>query len=340
MGKMQMQTVFLTCNGNSERYGKLQPKWKLSTRDGRCLASLALSGLRGQFHVTAVVREGEDLKAVKQQIANGNKGLSIDVIALPPTNNQVETVKQALLLTKHKGCFVVRDCDNLVEAELPGTGNFTIVSRLEDNPDVPAYNKSYVKLSGFHSISETAEKQVISNLFNVGAYGFESAAEFLAVCDEATSITNVHQQLIWEGERVVAIKAQRFEDWGTAKDWRMHRRRGGTIFIDVDGCLVFDNNEQKGQTIDRNISYLNRLKDSGHFCLIVTTCRDESERKKTQRQLAKLKYDQLIMGLPRGRRFLINDIWEQRGEKSAIAISLPQNSESLEEMFQAEGVEL
>jgi len=61
--------------------------------------------------------------------------------------------------------------------------------------------------------------------------------------------------------------------------------------------------------------------------LIIVTGRPESFRKFTEEQLFRLgiHYDQLIMGVGRGRRFLINDSKPDINEHTAIGITVPRN---------------
>ena len=61
--------------------------------------------------------------------------------------------------------------------------------------------------------------------------------------------------------------------------------------------------------------------------IILTTARKESLRARTERELEELGiiYDQLIMGLTSGPRYLINDVPDGHEGKKAIEINLPRN---------------
>jgi len=343
MGAGTMQSVFLTCNGKSERYGNLGPKWKITTRDGQCLASLALSGLDGNFQVYAVINEEEDAEQAYNLIRRRNEHLKVTIVQVPETKNPVETVLAALEVTNHNGPLCVRDCDNYVAVEIPDYGNFTVYGKVEKYPEVQAANKSYILTATHPSTNKVigiAENKLLSNMFNVGVYGFDSLEEFKQFCPGQTTMAGIIYEAILFNCHFYAIEAKQFEDWGTGKDWRANRKKGGTIFCDIDGVLIHEIGERKGERIQENIDFLNKLQSVGHYKLILTTCRDAYEREATLRQLDGLKFDELIMNLPRGRRILVNDIWEKRGEKSAIAITLPQNSEHLKEWFQSEGIEI
>lgn len=87
-----------------------------------------------------------------------------------------------------------------------------------------------------------------------------------------------------------------------------------TIFIDIDGTVLRHNGDLSTQittdcpALDGVVEKFNEWNRMG-YCIILTTGRKECMRELTHQQLEKagLFYDQLIMGLPRGERILIND---------------------------------
>lgn len=101
-----------------------------------------------------------------------------------------------------------------------------------------------------------------------------------------------------------------------------------TIFCDIDGTLVKHNHP----TITAKSDYeMELLKDTliklsdwekmGHI-IILTTARKESMRSVTEKQLSSVGifYDQLIMGIGSGVRYLINDTKEGSPE-TAVAFN-------------------
>jgi hypothetical protein len=88
-----------------------------------------------------------------------------------------------------------------------------------------------------------------------------------------------------------------------------------TIFCDIDGTLIKHHNEGLFGQIMNDVVVLPGVKDKllqwekGGYTIILTTGRPECLRKHTERQMldAGIYYQQLVMGLPRGRRVLIND---------------------------------
>ena len=105
-----------------------------------------------------------------------------------------------------------------------------------------------------------------------------------------------------------------------------------TLFIDIDGILfkhkvnlsniLFEESEILPGVIEK----INKWNADGHK-IILTTGRTESMRKKTDEQLQKngIFYDQLIMGLTRGERILINDIKPNVNMITASAIQVNRN---------------
>lgn len=87
-----------------------------------------------------------------------------------------------------------------------------------------------------------------------------------------------------------------------------------TLFIDIDGTLFKHVGNLSNILLEESIilpgviEKLNKWNADGHK-IILTTGRPESMRKRTDEQLEKngIFYDQLIMGLTRGERIVIND---------------------------------
>ena len=87
-----------------------------------------------------------------------------------------------------------------------------------------------------------------------------------------------------------------------------------TIFLDIDGCLIWHNGNLSAQVTNEpkllpgTIEKLDEWEAAEHK-IILTTGRKESMRGVTEKQMEKLGifYDQLIMGCNRGTRVIIND---------------------------------
>ena len=108
-----------------------------------------------------------------------------------------------------------------------------------------------------------------------------------------------------------------------------------TIFCDIDGTLVRFPDSIEGfkelpkgskplEVLPRALDKLWEWETQG-YRIILTTGRKESMRKITERQLtdAGIFWDQLVMGLGPGKRYLINDI--NNGNDTAFAVNVERN---------------
>ena len=87
-----------------------------------------------------------------------------------------------------------------------------------------------------------------------------------------------------------------------------------TIFIDIDGTMLRHNGDLSKQMITPPVvlpEVVERFNDWNRkgYHIVLTTGRKECMRKMTVKALLDngIFYDQLVMGLPRGERILIND---------------------------------
>ena len=105
-----------------------------------------------------------------------------------------------------------------------------------------------------------------------------------------------------------------------------------TIFLDIDGCIFKHKGNLSTQVIEPEellpgiLEKINEWDAEGHSIILVTG-RKESLREFTQKQLIKhgIYYDNLIMGVNRGERVLINDKKINNDMCVARAIEIPRN---------------
>mgnify|MGYP000698514884 FL=1 len=110
-------------------------------------------------------------------------------------------------------------------------------------------------------------------------------------------------------------------------------KRPLTIFCDIDGTLVTHSKPTDSQkpthTLELLDGTLEKLLewDKMGYNIILTTGRKESLRSVTELQLSKagIIYDQLIMGIGGGKRYLINDRKPYGTEDYAVAINIDRN---------------
>lgn len=107
-------------------------------------------------------------------------------------------------------------------------------------------------------------------------------------------------------------------------------RKFCTLFCDIDGTLLKYRKFETYKTtipdnIQTSIDNINKAYDENHT-IVLTTARPEYLRQHTMKELdhANIKYHQLIMGLARGSRILINDN-ENKEINRTFAFNLERN---------------
>ncbi len=113
--------------------------------------------------------------------------------------------------------------------------------------------------------------------------------------------------------------------------------RPKTIFLDIDGTLV---RHPGGSTEITDPNYplevipgtRDKLTDWDRkgYNIVLTTGRREGQRSATEVQLSRagIIYDQLVMGIGGGSRYLVNDM-KENGETTAFAINLKRNTDGI-----------
>ena len=198
-------------------------------------------------------------------------------------------------------------------------------------------------------IKTIVEKDVISNLFCCGGYGFDSAADFVKTYEKLQILTKdslteiyishiIFQQIL-DGKQFNIEQASNFKDWGTIEDWNQYKKQYKTLFIDIDGVLVENSGEFIGKIwgttndIKKNKEYINKLYNTGKVRIILTTSRKSSYKCQTidQLNLLDIKYHDIIFDLLHCQRIIINDFSDTNAYPTAKSINIPRNNNNLEQ---------
>ena len=344
-----MFNLIIPACGQSTRFPNLRPKWLLTHPMGTSMLQESISGLDltdvGRI-VAVVLKQHVDeyqfVDAISQSIDDDRFEF---VVLDEATDSQPETIALGIEKAKIEGAICCKDSDNFFRSNARPI-NFVGAIDLRRVGHINAGNKSYVLTDNKNNIVNIAEKDVISNMFCCGLYGFDSAEKYLKYYNSIKSRDNIYvshviHSMLLGGESFEFEEANDFIDWGTLEDWNKFRSGYKTLFVDIDGVVVgASSNYMKpflGETegLRENIDTLNKLYDTGKVSVVMTTARFEKYRELTENQLDRegLKYHNLIMGLPHAKRIVINDFAASNPYPSCEAINLVRNTGRLEEFL-------
>ena len=178
-----MLTLILPVAGKSSRFPGMRPKWLLTLPDGKLMFEKAIEQL-GLKNIKKIVliclkehtQQYIPISSINSILKRFNKEFEI-VILSRPTSSPAETVYKGLKKANIKGNFFVKDCDNFFSYS-PRQGNNVAVININKTGLIDAKNKSYVSYNKIGIINNIIEKEVISNTFCVGGYGFEDSNIF------------------------------------------------------------------------------------------------------------------------------------------------------------------
>jgi hypothetical protein len=350
-----MKNLIVPIAGKSSRFPGLRPKWMLTHPSGNLMVIESILGLNLTFFdkiYFVFLREHEEqfkfLKSLKKDVFEYDWGYKVHFVQLiSETRNQPETVFMAIKQEKIQGSVFIKDSDNQFSAQVT-SGNSICVHDLNHCKSINPSNKSYVKLSDENLVVNIVEKKVISSLFCVGGYGFESTVIFQKTYEklkdnEGLYISDLIFQIIVDGGHFYALHVNNYADWGTIEDWDNYKRSFATLFIDIDGTLFYNSSSHfppyYGDTgpITENIEIIKKLRDSGRFQIILTTSRREEFRDLTVDQMRSigLDFDYLLMDLYHSKRIIINDFAKSNPFKSCDAINIKRDSKELHEILKS-----
>ena len=346
-----MYTLIIPCAGNSSRFPNMRPKWMLTHPEGKLMVEKAIDGLNSNSFERTIITILRD-HAEKYESELWLKQIFGDKVEIcileSPTNSQTETVYKTLLEMKVKGSFCVKDSDGYIAVALKGKNFVTGIDIREmlDLTNVPA--KSFVLKNEQNILTDIIEKSVSSNHISIGLYGFGDTDQFIDKYLELSSListeiypSHIISSLIGDGVIFRYLEADKYQDWGTAKEWRNDALKMSSYFVDIDG-VVFKN---KGRYGSKNwsgqdvplISNINRLKEiqkkGGQ--LIFVTSRPEEFRSKTEESLKEqgLNWHSIVMSCHHSQRYIINDFASTNQYPSCVAINITRDGDNLEDFI-------
>ena len=349
-----MMNLILPVSGKSSRFPGVRPKWLLTHPNGNLMISEAIKGLDllsyDNIYLVTIKEHVEQYKfidGVHSQFESMGLLDKLTIVILDEhTNNQPETVAEAIKKENIKGQIFIKDSDNYFCSDALG-GNFVATYDLNDMNLVHAKNKSYVVTNDQDIITNIVEKRVVSSTFNVGGYGFECADKFLEYYEELKEhedlyVSHIIYKMLLDGISFKKSDVKSYIDWGTLEEWNMYKAKYVTLFVDIDGTLVLNSGEYFepiwGTTpkIKENVEVINKLYDSQKVNIVLTTSRKDKFKEATEEQLKRegVSYHQIIYNLYHGKRIVINDYAASNPYKSCDAINIKRNSNDLKEILE------
>lgn len=343
-------TLIMPCAGKSTRFNLNRPKWMLTHPNGNLMLMQSIYGIDksniSRIIITVVKEHIENSKIHLEKIEKDiflKMGIEPEFLILDDfTKSQSDTVYQTILQKNVIGPIFIKDCDNYFNTKIYDK-NLVCISFLEK--DINVINKSYVTLNKYGFLSGIVEKQIVGDKFCVGGYSFENAKMFCQTFEKLQLlksinkneiyISHVIQKMLLDNETFEIEQVTNYSDWGTMEDWKKYTLQFKTIFIDLDGTLVFNSSEYfepiwgRSLELTNNVNLINKLYDEGKTKIIITTSRKETSDTLQQLKEINIKYHQIIFGLLHAQRILINDYSATNPYPSAIAINLERDQDKL-----------
>ena len=242
-----------------------------------------------------------------------------------PTRGPAETVVKAIEAAEITGRVIVCDCDHSIDVDplFRAIGEDAAECILPTwklkGEDLRAWSVAAVSSQRVNGIAEKRLPEGNGDFVGViGCAYFADARSLVSLFDgdRDAYLSDVVQKMIGRGDRVHAVSIDRAEFFGNpsklASARARHSVRVGSIFCDIDGVLVEHEDvpdfTRPLRVLPGSIARLRAWMDHGYF-VVLTTARDAAKEAAMRASLeaAEVPYHHLIMGLPSGPRFLIND---------------------------------
>jgi capsule biosynthesis phosphatase len=233
--------------------------------------------------------------------------------------------------------FLIMDCDTFYEDNIlekyRKCKNKNSIFYFVDEENNPIF--SYITVDENFQVSSIKEKIKISKFANTGAYGFCNGFELKSYCekilgeDKELYVSLIYQKMIEDGIKINSELIEKFHCVGTPLQLKIycenfHKYEKIRVCFDLDNTLVTFPKIHKDystvEPIQKNIDYLNFLKDKGNYIIIHTARRMKTHSgnvgkcisdigKITIDTLEKfgIRYDELHFGKPNA-DFYIDDL--------------------------------
>lgn len=352
-----MTTLIIPAAGKSSRFPDMRPKWLLTHPKGLPMFVEGVSGLdlKNVFKAYLVVLKShlnenhvqvDRLVEMFYETFPNWTGIFKVLVLEQETQNQPETIVQAIKLSNIYGPIFIKDSDNYFEC-CPKDENQVSVYDLSSMDLIYAKNKSFIVSDENGVISNIVEKQIISSEFCVGGYSFKDAEDFTNTFlslknDENLYVSHIIFKMLLDNKIFIKDIVKNYQDFGTLEEWKRVLKQYKTLFVDIDGVLLKNTGEYCGieilssKAIQANIDIINELYDGGKTKIFLTTARSSKHSLATHEELYYygVKFHNIMFDLFHSKRIIINDYANTNQYPSCEAVNLERDSDQLRKMLE------
>lgn len=203
-----------------------------------------------------------------------------------------------------------------------------------------------------NNVTKLKEKQVISNNALVGLHYWKRGKDFVYSAEKLilnnpesneSYVSQTFNYLIDDGKKIggYTIDSGSYISLGTPKDLEIYKHKASeyyhaqpkTIFLDIDGTILKHSYHKDlsqvnlPEALEGAVEKINEWRSAGNV-IVITTARREHGRTQVEMELklAGIEYDQLVMGLTKGKRILVNDKLSTNDEDRSLGINIITDS--------------
>tara|TARA_R110000824_G_scaffold61272_3_gene163101 strand:- start:2986 stop:4041 length:1056 start_codon:yes stop_codon:yes gene_type:complete len=340
--------IIIPAAGASSRFPNMKPKFLLFGRHNKMMFHNAIEQFLDdeKYNITIGILKEHDKAYQASEFIREQYGFRINIVILDnPTRGPAETVYQILekMPIDENDEIFIKDCDSFFKHKCT-EGNYVCVSNISFHEVLKKLSsKSFIISNEQGIINQIIEKKVVSDIFCVGGYKFESAKVFLdnyreILTDGEIFVSDVIARALYNEEVFYTKYVEDYVDVGTANDWFEWNNKP-VIFCDIDGTVVksqsrVGNNAMSvlGKPLEKNVKVLLDLQKNGSK-FVFTTAREKEVEEYTRATLDNLGFKdyELLIGLPNADRILINDFHNQNPYPRATAINLKRDKDDLDQ---------
>ncbi len=298
-------------------------------------------------------KEQEKENNVSSTIKSIIEHKNVHIVTIPEkTNGPYETILMALQYIDINEISIICDCDHHINVDpifeyLKKNENFDAIIPIWNIKKDKQKNWSKVVCDSSNNINHICEKKIIentdANIFGIiGCYVFKNISFFKE--NNFTYFSEILEKFRILNKNLALIKINNALFYG---DLPMYEncvnilRKKATIFCDIDGTLIkhedhpsYDSNDI--EPFNNVICSIRKLYENNK--IVLTTARSQKYKKETVDILNKynIRFDDIIMGLPPGPRFLINDHKPSKiftSQSTAIEVERNMNDDGLEQLI-------